>query len=86
MPPFMNTKWFKYSLLIAMFSAFGHCFYQMGAGLENIASAILNMMIRSTLIGVIIGIVFMPRSWCKICPMGLMAGLIRDKGKLRTQM
>lgn len=86
LPAFMNTKWFKYSLLVAMFSAFGYCFYQMGAGLENVASAVLNMMLRSTLIGVIIGIVFMPRSWCKICPMGLVAGLIRDRVKLRIQM
>jgi len=81
MPKFMNTKWFKYSLLIFMFSSFGFCFYQMGLGVENVASAILNMMVRSTLIGIIVGMVFMPRSWCKICPMGLVAGLIKVRGK-----
>ncbi|MFW0860948.1 MAG: 4Fe-4S binding protein [Dethiobacter sp.] len=68
-----------------MFTAFGACFYQLGAGVENVAAALFNMMLRSTLIGIIIGIAFMPRSWCKICPMGLVAGLIRGRSKLRTQ-
>jgi len=86
LPSFMTTKWFKYTLFVAMFTSFGFCFYQMGIGVENVASAVLNMMIRSSLIGMIIGIVFMPRSWCKICPMGLVAGLIKDKRKVRTLM
>lgn len=81
MPAFMNQKWFKYSLLVFMFSSFGMCFYSLGLGLENIASAILNMMVRSSLVGILVGIVFMPRSWCKICPMGLIAGTISNHKK-----
>lgn len=84
LPSFMATKWFKYTLLVAMFTSFGFCFYQLGLGIENVASAVFNMMLRSSLIGIIIGIVFMPRSWCKICPMGLVAGLIRDNRKLAS--
>jgi len=83
LPPFMTTKWFKYALFVAMFTSFGFCFYQLGLGIENVASAVFNMMLRSSLIGIIIGIVFMPRSWCKICPMGLVAGLIKGKRKVR---
>jgi len=81
LPSFMAKKWFKYALFVVMFTSFGFCFYQLGLGIENVASAVFNMMLRSLLIGVIIGIVFMPRSWCKICSMGLVAGLIRNNRK-----
>lgn len=83
LPAFMSTKWFKNGLLIFMFSAFGFSFYKMGWGYENIGTAIFNMMFRSFLAGAVIGVIFMPRSWCKICPMGHAAGLIRDFQKVK---
>ena len=77
LPSFMNTKWFKHGLLIFMFSAFGMCLYRMGWGYKSVGRAVFNMMLRSFLVGALIGIVYMPRSWCKVCPMGHAAGLIR---------
>ena len=81
LPAFMGTRWFKHGLLILMIVFFGRCLYRMGWGLENIGQAVLNMMLRSLLMGAIIGVVFMPRSWCKVCPMGHAAGLIRELQK-----
>lgn len=78
MPSFMATKWFKHGLLIFMIVAFGRCLYRFGWGYENIANAVFNIMLRSFLLGAIIGTVFMPRSWCRVCPMGHAAGMIRD--------
>ena len=77
LPSFMTSKWFKHGLLIFMFSAFGVSLYKAGWNYENIAAAIFNMMLRSFLAGALIGIIFMPRNWCKICPMGHTAGMIR---------
>jgi hypothetical protein len=81
LPAFMNTRWFKHGLLFFMFSAFGMCLYRMGWGYENVGRAVLSMMLRSFLVGAVIGTVFMPRSWCKICPMGHATGLLRDMQK-----
>lgn len=77
----MGRKWFKHALLIMMFSVFGMLLYRMGWGYENVGRAVWLMMTRSFLIGGLVGIVFMPRSWCKICPMGHAAGLIRGVRK-----
>lgn len=79
LPRFMTTKTFKHFLLIFMFSAFGLTIYKMGTGYENLAKAMYTMMLRSFLAGGLIGLIFMPRSWCKICPMGHAAGLISSR-------
>ena len=81
LPGFMSTKWFKNALLVFMFSAFGTCLFRMGLGYENVGRAVFNMMLRSFLVAAVIGIIFMPRSWCKICPMGHAAGIIRNAKK-----
>jgi hypothetical protein len=45
----------------------------------------LAFMETATAIGLICGILFTPRMWCTICPMGTTIGKIRDfqyKGKV----
>lgn len=86
LPAFMTTKAFKNLLLIFMFSAFGVTIYRMGTGYENLAKAMYTMMLRSFFASALIGVIFMPRSWCKICPMGHAAGLIRDRGNIKKGM
>lgn len=78
LPKFMTKKWFKHGLLIFMIGAFGFYLVRFGWGFENIGNAIFSIMLRSFLVGIVFGIVFMPRSWCKICPMGHAAGMIRN--------
>lgn len=77
LPAFMTRKWFKHGLLIVMFTAFGICLYRSGWGFENTGSAVFRFMLRSFLVGAVLGTVFIPRSWCRVCPMGHAAGLIR---------
>ncbi len=45
---------------------------------DDVAGAIFSFMFVSFLIGLAMGIVFKPRSWCQICPMGYM-GHLTDK-------
>lgn len=82
LPGFMNRKWFKHVLLVMMFSTFGALIFNLGWGAESIGRAIFLMMSRSFLLGALIGVVYSPRSWCRICPMGHAAGLIRDLKKV----
>jgi hypothetical protein len=48
-----------------------------GLNVERIAFAVFRMMMASLAIGVIMGIVFKPRSWCQICPMGHATSLLK---------
>lgn len=79
LPRFMCTKAFKNGLLAFMAGAFAFCLYRMGFGYDRIAATLLRMMLVSFAAGTIMGIYYMPRSWCKVCPMGHAAGLIRDR-------
>lgn len=76
MPKFMTTKAFKNGLLVAMLSVFSFAMYHAGFNFRHIAFAMFRFMTMSLVIGIIMGIVFKPRSWCVVCPMGHGTGLI----------
>lgn len=75
-PRWMDSKIFKTAILIWMFGIFGISLFFAGTDLTRIAQAITRIMFGSFIIGIIIGLLFKPRSWCKICPMGTASGLI----------
>ena len=77
-PKFMFTKKFKNALLIFMLTVFTLAMIHTGGEAKKIAFAMFRFMSSSLIIGIIIGIVFKPRSWCIICPMGN-ATLLIDK-------
>lgn len=76
LPKFMATKKFKNGLLTAMVVLFSFSMYHAGLNFNRIAFAMFRFMSMSLLVGIITGIIFKPRSWCVVCPMGHAAGLI----------
>ena len=70
MPRFMLKKWFKNGLLILMLSVFSFAMYHTGGDPSKIAFAMFRFMTTSLILGILMGIVFKPRSWCAVCPMG----------------
>ncbi len=76
MPAPLTHKNFKRFMLIFMLSAFGFSLYQAGWNFEKIAFSVFRFMVASTLVGVILGVFFKPRSWCVVCPMGTATGII----------
>lgn len=76
MPAFMKTKWFKKLLLTAMLSVFALAVYRSGGSLTHLAHALYRLMAVSMGVGVVMGILFKPRSWCAVCPMGYGSGII----------
>ncbi len=76
LPRFMTTKKFKNGLLTFMLVLFSFSMYHAGPNFNRIAFAMFRFMTMSLLVGIITGIIFKPRSWCVVCPMGNAAGLI----------
>lgn len=70
MPRFMVTKTFKNGLLIVMLSVFTFAMYHTGGDPAKIAFAMFRFMTTSLIIGLLMGVIFKPRSWCAVCPMG----------------
>lgn len=76
LPKFMDTKAFKHFLLILMIAMFSISILHADGDFNKIAFSVFRFMLASFIVGVIVGISYKPRSWCKICPMGHAAGLI----------
>lgn len=76
LPKGMSTKKFKNLLLILMIVMFSISLYHAGFDYRRIAFSVFRFMSVSLVIGIIVGVIFKPRSWCVICPMGHATGLI----------
>ena len=77
MPKFMMKKSFKYGLLSLMLMVFSLSMYHAGWNFNKIAFSMFRFMTMSLVIGILMGIVFKPRSWCTVCPMGTGTGIIQ---------
>jgi len=85
-PSIMNKKVFKFFLWALMMGSFiGLMIWVVPKGdVDQLGFTILVFMETATAIGLIFGILFTPRAWCTICPMGFTTERIRDiqyKGK-----
>jgi polyferredoxin len=75
-PSIFRKSWFRWLVFIAMMSILTLKLVSAGSNPENIADAFRSMWIISGSIAILIGIIFKPRLWCRICPMGSMQGVM----------
>ncbi len=78
LPKFMRSKGFKNFLLIFMLAMFSVSLYHSQLVPIKVAKAIFRLMFASFIVGNIMGIIFRPRSWCQVCPMGHGTALIKN--------
>lgn len=78
LPPFMTTRKFKTGLLLLMVTMFTIAIVHSGGDFTNLARAFYRFMGMSFIVGLIMGIIFKPRSWCVVCPMGYSTQLIKE--------
>lgn len=78
MPKWMNTKYFKNSLLFLMIAMFTISLIHSGGDFTKISFAIFRLMSASLALGIAMGVIFKPRSWCQVCPMGHATGIIKN--------
>lgn len=79
MPTWMHTRKFRFILWTVMMGSF-IClmFWAAPKGVYTLGKAVLYFMEAATLIAFFTGIIFKPRSWCTVCPMGFSSGNIRN--------
>lgn len=76
MPTFMLHKWFKLSLLAVMVCVFSISLAHANWEFHKIAFRVFRFMAMSLGVGIVLGILYKPRSWCVVCPMGTATGMI----------
>lgn len=79
MPTWVHTKRFKFLLWAIMMGSFiGLMFWAAPKGVYTLGKTVLYFMEVATLIAFLTGLIFKPRSWCTVCPMGFTSGNIRN--------
>lgn len=78
LPKSLRGKTAKNTLLILMMTFFSISLFHAGLNFQRIAFAVFRLMLASSILAVIMGIIFKPRAWCQVCPMGYSTGLIRN--------
>ncbi|RKD31570.1 4Fe-4S binding protein [Thermohalobacter berrensis] len=85
LPKWMRTKTFKNILLTLMITVFSISLYHAGWNFKRIAFSVFRFMSMSLAIGIIMGVIYKPRSWCQVCPMGHATGLIKKAQDSKIQ-
>lgn len=78
LPSFMKTKLFKNILLLMMIMMLAVSIVMANGDIKLIGFSIFRFMLASSIVGIIMGIIFKPRSWCQVCPMGHGTGMISE--------
>ena len=76
LPAFMRTNGFKHGLLALMVVMLSISLYHHHSSVFMVGMALFRFMVASLAVGTLIGVIFQPRSWCQVCPMGHATGLI----------
>ncbi len=76
LPKSFRSKTVKNTLLSLMFIMLTISLIHAGLDIKRIGFSIFRFMIASLSVGIIMGVVFKPRSWCQVCPMGHATALI----------
>lgn len=79
LPKWAKSKRAKNILLIFMITMFLISMYHansLGFNLLKTGFALFRFMMASLIVGIAMGIIFKPRSWCQVCPMGHGTALI----------
>ncbi len=81
MPAFMRSSIFKNLLFVLMMGFFAVSMFSAKGDLAASAMVLLRMVLVTSIIAAVLGIIFKPRSWCSICPMGHLSGAIARRGR-----
>ena len=75
-PLFLVSPWFRLAFLALLMTAFGVQLTFAWGNIYQIGMVFVRMILITTVLTLILGIVFQPRTWCTFCPMGTMAHYI----------
>lgn len=75
------TRWGLFSGLMTFMA---YRLIQVWGDLAAMGGVLLNTVIVTTIVGIVLGLVYHRRSWCAICPMGTLASVIGSGKQLLT--
>lgn len=80
-PKIMKAKWFKISIIILLLFLMTINFIRSNGNVLLFGECMVRLLLITTVIAIALGIIYKPRTWCSICPMGTLSGLIGKKNR-----
>lgn len=78
-PAFLKSRFTKAFMLIFFVVMMSANAILSGGDLERFGKGVVMLLWVTTLIAIILGILFRARTWCVICPMGTVSGVVGKK-------
>ena len=75
-PQFVRTKGFRIFMLLFIFGMFGVQMYMNGFTMAGIGRTFWNIILVTTIVGIVLGFIYAPRTWCTFCPMGTLSAWV----------
>ncbi len=72
-PPFFRSKGLRMFMLAFIITVFSVQTYFAWGDLAAMGRVFINLIFVTTLVGVVLGLVYQQRTWCAFCPMGTLA-------------
>lgn len=72
-----KAKQILLALMITVFSISLYHAFQQPNIIKAVGFSVFRLMMSSLGVGILMGVVFRPRSWCQVCPMGYSTELIK---------
>lgn len=85
-PAFLRETWFRILVLIGVMSAFIFQLTLAWGNFLSVGRVFVRMIIITTLITIILGLIYKPRTWCTFCPMGTMAYFVSKLKNLKLHI
>lgn len=76
---FLRAKSFRVFMLFLVFGMFGVQIYMNGWTWAGVGRAFWSMILMTTVVGVLLGFICAPRSWCSFCPVGTLAAWVTPR-------
>lgn len=78
-PSFFRTKVFRSFMVIFILSVFSIQMYYAWSNLDEMGLVFLRIIFITTVVGIVLGLLYNHRTWCSFCPMGTMASWFSHK-------
>ncbi|MGM0508104.1 MAG: 4Fe-4S binding protein [Fusobacteriota bacterium] len=82
-PRFIFSEKFRNTFFVIMFSLFGMSLFKTDGNLMKVGFVFFRFIASSTVIGLVLGFLYKPRTWCQVCPLGQGTKLV---GKLSENL
>lgn len=80
-PSFFRTKAFRTFMVIFIMGVFGVQMHFAWGDIGAMGAVFVQIILITTIVGIILGVFYHQRTWCSFCPMGTMASWFSAKSK-----